>query len=63
MSAGAKGTGEFTYFVEEEVNRMAVQFRGESLQEVDIVGSDFLVVKIEFMYNYIIHMIIGKEIV
>ena len=42
---------------------MAVEFRGESLQEVDIVGSDFLVVKIEFMYNYIIHMIIGKEII
>ena len=42
---------------------MAVEFRGESLEKVDIVGRDFLVVEIEFMYNYIIHMIIGKEII
>ena len=47
------------YFVVEEIDWMRVQFQWQRFQKGYVVGRDLFIAEIEFMYNYIIHMIIG----
>jgi hypothetical protein len=45
-------------FVEEEVNRIGVEFEREDFQERNIVGHKFFVVHIEWMANDRIYVVV-----
>lgn len=49
------------YLVEKEMNRMRVEFKRESLQERDIICHHFFVREVEFVQDYIVDVVIGKE--
>ena len=47
-----------TYFVEEEVDGMCIEFERESLQEGDVVCKNLFIGEVKFVNNYRIDMVI-----
>ena len=48
-------------FVEEEMDRVAVQLEGQRLQERDVVRENFLIDNIELVENDLVHVVVRQQ--